>query len=532
MPPESTMPISQALLSKQDQGARDRRTTGAVLLIVLPFLIQAFAYLTVLFRSVVTRNDTTYPEGVGVYAALRAWQTGHLYSDPFQFPWNYQMYGPVFYFFGYIFAKLTHGSPLLTAELMRSLSLLSFLGSAGLVSYLSLRLEGRRLWAAVSIIFSLACAWAVPYCASTRADALSIFFILAALTVYHVGQGRTWLVFWAGVLAGLGFLSKQSVMPLLFALALDTVIARRFRNTAALIGGSAVVSLLVLSALWLRHEPFLVNFTVVRGAVVVWSNTIYASAAFVRVNQISVIALFIALVGIGQSWRKEKYRPLLLAIGFGCLANVAALANTGGDVNYFILPWLLIVLMVPAGLTRIEKRAGHSVLVPVVLASMGVVILFHQRFLLTQHPPQDLETRNVNRLRMLSDLPYLEMYSRSPAFLDPFFYHQLSLQGRWSSAPIVTSIERKEYDLILLAANYQTAELQFFVQSYRGYSNWGSEELDAMRRNYRPLCEVPGVMALVPRDRSETVRDTNVSEIFQQPCHATNKSPQMAPETR
>ena len=134
MPPESTMPISQALLSKQDQGARDRRTTGAVLLIVLPFLIQAVAYLTVLFRSVVTRNDTTYPEGVGVYAALRAWQTGHLYSDPFQFPWNYQMYGPVFYFFGYIFAKLTHGSPLLTAELMRSLSLLSFLGSAGLVS--------------------------------------------------------------------------------------------------------------------------------------------------------------------------------------------------------------------------------------------------------------------------------------------------------------------------------------------------------------------------------------------------------------
>jgi hypothetical protein len=527
------MPAKEQLSTEQVRGAKSRRATGAVLLIVLPFLILAVAYIRILFRMVFLRDDVTYPEGVGIYGALTALRTGHLYSDPFQFPWNYQMYGPVYYVFGYVFAKLTHGDPTLTTELMRSLSLASFLGSAGLIGYLSWRLERRGIWVVTSIILSLACRWAVPYGASARSDSLAIFFILSALTVYQVAEGRTRLVFWAGVLGALGFLTKQTVAPVLLALALDSLFARRFRNIAALIGGSVVVTIPVLLVLWLRHEPFIANFTIMRGEIVIWSTAIRTAFDFVRVNQISVIGLGIALLGVGRIWKEERYRPILIVAAFCCVENVAALANTGGDVNYFILPWLLIVLFVPAGLIRIEEWAQRSILCPVALALLGGVILFHQSFLLRLLPGQDLEAKNVGSLRLLSDSPYLGIRSSNPAFLDPFFYHQLSLHGLWSVAPIVASVDKKEYDLILLSGDdHPQNELVYSVKSFRGFSNWDPAVLEAIRQNYRVLCEVPGFMALAPQDRSSTLRDADISEIFQQPCVTSSRSPQLGPDTR
>jgi hypothetical protein len=526
------MSVREALQSKQNKGIRGVKPTLATLLISIPFLIEAVVILKLLVHAIFLRNETTYPEGVGIYAFLTTLRTGHLYSDPFQPPWNAQQYGPVFYFLGSVFAKLAHGAPMLTTELIRALSFLAFLGSVGLAGYLAWRLERRRAWVAFEIVLGLACVCATPFCASARADALSIFFILAALAVYQVAEGRTRLVFWAGVLGALGFLTKQSVGAVLLALAIDSVIAKRFRDTAALIGGSAVTTGLILSVLWLRHEPFLANFGVIQHASVQWPAAIPQAIRFVQFSLTSVVALGIAMVGVGQSWRDVSYRPVLLAIVFGCISSVAGLAIAGADANYLILPWFLVILMVPAGLGRIEESAQRSVWIPVGLTMLTCLFLFYQRSYFRKTPAQNLVTERVGDLRMLSDWPYLELRSRDPILLDPYFYHQLSLQGVWSIAPILASIDAREYDLILINGSHSSDQTEFTVHTYRGFSNWGPETLNAMQQNYQALCEVPGFIALVPKDRPDMVREENISEIFQQPCLATMRQLQIAPGMR
>jgi hypothetical protein len=524
--------VREALQSKPDTRTVGARPTLATLLISVPFLIEAVVIVRLLVHAIFLRNETTYPEGVGIYAFLTTLQTGHLYSDPFQPPWNAQQYGPVFYFLGSVLAKLAHGAPMLTTELIRALSFLAFLGSVGLVGYLAWKLERRKAWVAFEIVLGLACVCATPFCASARADALSIFFILAALAVYQVAEGRARLVFWAGVLGAVGFLTKQSVGAVLLALAIDSVIAKRFRGTVALIGGSAAATLLILSALWLRHEPFLANFAVIKHANVLWSAAIPQAIRLVGYSLTSVIAIGIALIGAGQRWRSERYRPVLLAIVLGCISNVAGLAIAGGDANYLILPWFLIILMVPAGLGRIEEWTQRSVWIPVGLALAGCFFLFHQRSHFRETPAQGLVTEKVGRLRMLSDWPYLELRSRNPILLDPYFYHQLSLRGAWSIKPILTSIDSQEYGLILINGTHPSDEAGFTVHSYRGFSNWGPEVLDTMQQNYQALCEVPGFMALVPKDRPDLVSEGDIGEIFQQPCLVTNRQLQIAPGTR
>jgi hypothetical protein len=524
--------VREALQSKQYEGKVGLRPTLATLLISIPFLIEAVVIVRLLVHAIFLRNETTYPEGVGIFAFLTALRTGYLYSNPFQPPWNAQQYGPVFYFLGSVLAKLAHGAPTLTTELVRALSFLAFLGSVGLVGYLAWKLERRRAWVAFEIVLGLACVCATPFCSSARADAISIFFVLAALVVYAVANGKTRLIFLAGVLGALGYLTKQNVGVVLLALTIDSVLAKRFRDTIVLIGGSAAATALILSVLWWRHEHFLANFLVIKSASVLWSAAIPQTVRFLLGSLTSVAAAGIACVGAMERWRAARYRPIILSIVLGCASSVAGFAIVGGDINYLILPWFLIILLAPAGLNKIEEWAQRSVWIPVAITILCCAFLFHQRGNFREISGPNLVTKKIGDIRMLSDWPYLELRSRNPVLLDPYFYHQLSLQGVWSGEPIVTSIGNEEYDLILINGTLRDNESDFIVHSFRGFSNWGAETVNAMSRNYQTLCEVPGFMALVPRARASPVRAEDVSEIFQQSCVVTNRSLRLAAGAR
>ena len=516
--------------TQEQRHAKVRKISSSswlVLLIFLPFLIEAVVYLKVLLQCIVVRNDTTYPEGANVYVFLTALHTGHLYSSPFDLPLNPGLYGPVFYFIGTVCAMVAHGDPLLTTRLTRVLSLLSFFGSTGLIGYLTWRLEKVKRWTSVTVVLGLACTWARPFASSARPDAGSIFLIIAALTVYVVAEGRSRLIFWAGVLGALSFLTKQTTAPMLLALVIDSLMARRFRNTIALVAGSASTSAIILSALWLRHEPFLANYTAEAHAIVKWSSALITVINYMRTNQMAIIPICIALVGAGLRWKQEKYRVILLAAGFGCLLNLAALANTGGAENYLILPWLMVGLLVPAGLVCIEEWARRWMLIPVVVTLVGVFLLIHQKNLLDIKAPADLDASSVANMTMLTDLSYLEMRSREPQFMDPAFYHQMSLRKAWSGSYILQRINSGAYDLIILKGADGPADSTFSVLGYREVSNWGDDMLGAMRTHYRAVCEVPRYMALVPRDRPDALRAESVGQIFQQPCVMSNRVPQL-----
>jgi hypothetical protein len=524
------MTETRSLETGQGTETGTRRSYLLVLLIFLPFLILAVLYVKISLQCIFVRNDTGYPEGASVYAFLTAFRTGRLYSSPYNYPWNAEIYGPVFYLIESIFARVARGDPTLTTELARLLSFLSFLGSVGLVGFLSWRLEGHKRWTAITIVLGLACSWAVSF-ASARPDNFSIFLILGALTIYEVAQGRSRLILWVGVLGSLSCLTKQTTAPMLFALAIDSLIARRFRNCAALIAGSMPIPALILFAFWLRQEPFLANFLIMRHAVSELSGAFYFLFSVMRTSQIAVIPVSIALLGAALVWREEKYRAILLAAFFGCLSSMAALANIGGSWNYLILPWMLTILLVPPGLARIEEWTRRSILIPLVLTLLGGFFLVHQRNLMPKLPA-DLDTYNVDKLKMLSSLSYLEMRSRQPQLLDPFLYHLLSVQNLSSFASIVQQIDNEEYDLILIEGGDGPSDSEFLVKSFRGVSFWGAETLGPMASHYRALCEVPDYIALVPRDRSSILQEKDIARIFGQPCRATGRTPQLAPGAR
>jgi hypothetical protein len=515
-----------------DSRKKEKLSNLLVLSIFLPFLFLALVHVVFLIRLVGVRNDTTYPEAASLYSFLTTLHTGNLYADPFQLPLNIQTYGPAFYFVGAILAKIAHGDPMMTAELARMVSLFSFFASVALLGFLCFRLEGRRMQTAIVVILGLACAWAVPACASARADALSIFLILGALTVYCEARGRSRLIFWAGILGTLSCLTKQSTAPVLVALFIDTLIAMRFRNTIALILGSVPVPAMVLSALWLRHEQFNANFFALGHAVYSWPGAFHTTIDLLRTNQVAIVPILIALVGIGLSWRKEKYRAILLASAIAFLSSVAALANIGGAGNYMMLPWLLVILFVPPSLVLFEQWTRRTAVVPLGLLLVGVLLVIHQRNLLPAKLPIDLDTDGVSKFNMLSNSSYIEMHSREPQLLDANFYNQLALGKAFSFAPILGKIDREHYDLILIGGEDGEATSDFVVEHYRGSSYWGADTVEEMRRHYRPLCEVPDYLALVPRDRSDVPEEGDIARIFRQPCHRTERMPQLAAGVR
>jgi hypothetical protein len=503
-----------------------------VLLIFLPFLILAVIYLKFSLQSIFVRNDTTYPEGAYVYTFLTALQTGKLYSSPFEFPFNSQLYGPVFYLVGLVFAKVAHGDAMLTTQLWRTLSFLSFLGSAGLIGFLSWKLEKTKRWVAVSVVLSLACPLAIGLSASARPDLLSIFLILGALTVYEAARGRTPLIVWAGVLGSLSCLTKQSTAPILLALAIDCLIARRLRNFAALVAAGIPVPAIIFSTLWLRHEPFLPNLFIMKHAVFSWHWMVITVIDTVRTTQIAVIPISLSLLGAALSWRKERYRTILLVGAFAWIVNLAALGNTGSGPYYLILPWLLTVLLMPAGLIRLEEWSRRSILIPSGLILLGGLLLIHQTNVLIPKLRPDLDTSNLIQVNMLSSNPYLELHSRRPQLLDPYLYHQLSLQNVWSVAPILQQIDAEKYDLIVIWGDDGQKDSDFQVSGYHGTAHWGADTLGEILSHYRALCEVPGSLALVPRDRSGVLDESYLSRIFRQPCRATNRVPRLMPGVR
>lgn len=200
-------------------------------------------------------------------------------------------------------------------------------------------------------------------------------------------------------------------------------------------------------------------------------------------------------------------------------------------MNYLTLPWLLLVLFVPAGLQAVLSWPKQSIILAVLAVCAAGLLLHERKDLRPTVEQHDLETQPLANLRLLSDWPYLEASSMEPEMLDPYFYHQLALQGLWSSKPIDTAVSEKSYDLVLLGGKDAEEQESFYVHSYRGYSDWNIETLASLREYYRPLCEVPGYIALVPKARASRVQTSDVSGVFKTPCQTTQRSVQQTPGT-
>jgi len=494
---------------------RRTRASSLTALMFLPYLVIAIAFLRKLFRIIFLRNEVTYPEGASVYSFLMALHTGRLYSPPYEFPFNVQLYGPVFYWTGSVLARIAHGDPLTTTILCRSITFGAYLGCAVCAGLICWKLEKRVLWAWIAVVLGLACAWAVPWAASARPDVLAVFFILLALLIYLGAEGRIWLVFVAAAVASLSWLTKQTTALVLFALALDCLIGRRWKELGALVAGSVPIPAFILAALSLRREPFLANYWASRNAVISWYGPVKGAIFGLRANSVALVPICVALLGVVLIWRRRDYRSILLAVIFGSVSNLAAMANVGASTNYLILPWMLTLLMIPAGLSRIEQWTMRRTWIPVAILIASTVLLAHQKFLLAQTLPSDLDASRVSSLTMLSDQSYLELLSREPQLLDPYVYGNFSLRKVWDDAPILQRIDGEHYDLILMSMDPRF-----------GSWAWGADMRAEMEGHYRVLCEADNRIAMVPQHRVDSVQAEDLTRIFKEPCNASANMPQ------
>jgi hypothetical protein len=506
-----------------------RRATWAVILIAAPCVVQAAVYLRYLLRLIAVRNETGYAEGVGIYGFLTTFHTGRLYLPPFEFPWNAQIYGPLFQILGAFFAQVFHGDPMPITIVLREISFASLVGALAIVGYLSWRFERRKTWVTMTVIIALACSWLAPTTSTARPDLPATFLILASLTACELAGEASGGFLVAGVLAAAAFLMKQTVAPLVLALFLERLWTRRFKNAAAFVVGGVAAALPILGYLWLRREPFLENFLSAGHAIRDWTSVPRAAWAGVLLNQIVVIGLCIALLGAAASWRNPRYRRVLLLTAFAWVFGVAGLANLGASSHYFILPWLLSMTLVPAGLNLLERWAERRLWIPAVLALVAAAIVIHQKSLLQVKPRGALDTSALTNLKVLSEIAYLEARTREPQLLDPFFYNELSKQKVWSDGPVRHKIDTEDYDLLLIAGKDGSSVSEFLVGGYRGNSLWSAAEIEEMRHHYRPLCETAGYLALVPLDRASPLISAQIAGVLNQPCRASSRLPHLSP---
>lgn len=509
-----------------------RRIPWLLIAFALPFAIQGIAFLMRLGHLVVLQGDTTYPEGAIIYAFMTSLRTGMLYSDPYHFPFNEQIYGPIFYIVGFASASLAQGNAVLTTELMRLISLFSFLGSVGLIARLTWTLEHNRLLTFVCVLTSLGCAWAIPFTASARPDALAILFFLGSLTIYQAACGRVKLLFAAGVLGALAGFTKQTMAVAVFAVILDSLIGRRWKGVNAYVGGALSVTALLFCILWFRHEPFLQNFAIAGHSIVNLSIILPSILLMLKGDELSIVAIGVSMIGVACCWRRERYRAILLVSALGVASNVLAIANTGSSNNYLILPWLLLMLFLPAGLLCLERQVRDSHAVPLCLAVACFFLLAHQRNLLREEIHEKLDCSGLADLEVLSDRPYLEMRTLNPEFLDPFFYHQLSLQHLWSIDPVLLRIKNETFDMITIHGRSVRAGSSFEIDNTNGMSLWGPEIVDAINRHYRQLCSVPEEMIFIPVGRSSRIQQTEMQAVFNESCTASMGKLQLANGTR
>ena len=505
-----------------------------MLLIALPFAVQAVSYLRHLFMLLTVHNEAGYPEGVCVYGFMTAYQTHKFYLPPFELPWNAQLFGPLFVMTGTLVANVFHGAPTPISVFMRVVSFVSLLGSAALIGAICWKLERSKRWAVISVLLALACSWLMPYSAAARPDLLAAVLCLATVGLYVASEGNARLMYFAGIVGAASFLTKQSTAPVLMALMIDLLWSRKFKEAAIFTFGGITTAIPILGTIWLRHEPFMANFTAISHVTQDWKSIPSVVLDAFRVNQIAGIGIALALLGATFKLQDKRYRGVLLVVVFAWLSNIAALANVGGGPHYLIMPWLMTMLLVPAGLRQVEVRSERAVWIPAAIFLLAAFIVIHQRSLLNAKPLETLDARPIENLTMLTDLPYLELRSKEPQLLDTFTYNEFAKQGAWQDAPVLKKMDAKEYDLLLMDGNDAADQQTFLVSGFRGVSLWSEDLLRESSLNYRVLCEVGSGEAsihriiLVPQGRQESVTASEIATIFNSPCYATNRTPQLA----
>jgi 4-amino-4-deoxy-L-arabinose transferase-like glycosyltransferase len=376
----------------------------------------------------------------------------------------------------------------------RLLALSATLATLSVLYLLLRRVLGERGSALALTVLAVMPAFFTTWASLARVDVMAIFFSLAALAVV-AARGVSAAAWPALPLAWLAVFSKQNALVAPAAVLLDLALARDRRLPRVLLAWAGplagMVGALVLvtrGAAW-RH---LVTYTAASDYE--WSRMAESYLQLVVIAGPLLATIVAALVAAPRAFAAGLGRLLLVY----CVLNLiafATIAKAGAAQNYFIEPWLAILLLAGFALRALRERfatfrswAPALLLVSAAVANYSFPSLDRIPAAL-RRPENARDFKALERLvretpgPILSEnIPVLYVNGR-PVLLEPWGIGMLARKGIFRPDRLVADCEAGRFALVVI--EYRIPEIPGL-----------GECLD---RRYEPLADLGPYQALRPR---------------------------------
>jgi hypothetical protein len=456
--------------------------------------------------------EAMYGESIIYDQAARLVRGEALYQPLDRSPFTVAAYTPLHYV---LVAAL---QPLALPPFMpgRVLSFASALVVAVLVGWLAARrtIDRRAGLFAALLFVAFGFPGDFPWFAFYKEDMFGVALSMVALAVLDHGSDRRHAA-WAGALAGLAFLTKQTFV----AVGLAGVAWLWFRNRPSA-GAFAIVAftvgllpclLLALSNPAFTENTILANLNPSRGEILRSNLVVLWRSQGVLV----VLALLPVVLGVlpARQWLQDPLVPFWLLT---LLLLPVGLAKVGSNTNYWIDFAAATTVLCTRGIWLLALRSGAPLLGRVAASVALVALLASPAW--QPAPSISLQTavdriahpderqaaefaRVLERVRAEPRGVYSEpldivVLAGRKLLMEPFIFSILNGEGRWDAANAVHQICSGEIGLVVLDHRLEGPDWMT-----HNYLHWPVPVLDALRSSMRLEREQAGLFLYVPKDQ-------------------------------
>lgn len=439
-----------------------------------------------------------YAEGPCLDRALAVARGGSLYPPIGDPPYVAWVYTPLYAWLCALAARSAGA----TYAFGRALSLIATVAAALLIYAIARRQTGSRAWAVMAPLLFLGSHVVALWAAAMRVDMMGVALGLGGLAV--LGAGSSLVL--AGVLFGLAFLCKQSLVAGFAAAVLFLGFSRRRRDLALLVLSFAVVAGGTCAwMMWSTGGSF-ASHTVVAN-LNPWTFRQLVSTGGQSLSR-HVIAAAVGLFGYLVLTRKRRL-PLEGYYLLTAFATAMFAGKVGSGDNYFIDYVAALSLAAGVGGKHLADRINAEVRSG--LGDLAVAVLLALHTFLAPPPMRvhalSAQTAGLAEVAralahvpgpVLCEDPGLAPLAGHRIWLQPFEFTQMALSGRWDQTPVVEVLRRGEVAVVALQFDPWDARHRDPGGAWR-WGRFTDEMVAAIRAAYRIERRIEGTYLLVPK---------------------------------
>jgi len=431
----------------------------ALLLLVARLGISLFEYARLARAALAFPFPLDYGEGPILDQTLRLAQFESIYRNSFASPpYTVSNYPPLFQLIQVPLARIV-GPAFWYGRLI---SILSAVSAAGLIGLILYTLTGDRIASAIGGLTLLAFPHLLQGSVLNRVDALALALSLGGLyaTVrwlsHRQGPWVAGLLFTAAAFTNPRYLLAAPLTAFVWLWHLEHR-RQAFRMAAVVVSGCVV---LFLSLNLITQGGFYLNTVLANLTSFSWYTvTSYLLNLYLHAGYLVIGCLvFIVIERLGESTRSW---PLVVPYCLGSAFMTLTMGMANSSVNDLFEAVAALCLASGAFIAWAGESYWLKALLVFVLAvQINVLIDWSRQDYISAHMNKMADTREVEQLAeyvqeaggpILADeyMGLIPLNGRR-LYFQPFEYKQLQAANLWSEAPLIASIQREEFSVILL----------------------------------------------------------------------------------